>query len=168
MKVKSESEVAQSCPTLATPWTAAYQGPPSMGYSRQKYWSGVPLPSPILSLTGDKACPLHFFLLAVSFCEEKHLKIPLMEKVHSWIRSPGCTFPQSIANHTPQSKIFIGSLCLPGTVRSSEDLKADEMSQVIQVAHLALRNGRESVGISFIRIAVRPGSCPLGAQNLVK
>ena len=47
MKVKSESEVAQSCPTLATPWTAAYQAPPSMGFSRQKYWSGVPLPSPL-------------------------------------------------------------------------------------------------------------------------
>ena len=46
MKVKSESEVAQSCPTLVTPWTAAYQAPPSMGFSRQKYWSGVPLPSP--------------------------------------------------------------------------------------------------------------------------
>ena len=47
MKVKSESEVAQSCPTLATPWIAAYQAPPSMGFSRQKYWSGVPLPSPM-------------------------------------------------------------------------------------------------------------------------
>ena len=30
----------------ATPWTAAYQVPPSMGFSRQEYWSGVPLPSP--------------------------------------------------------------------------------------------------------------------------
>ena len=48
MKVKSESEVAQSCPTLATPRTAAYQAPPSMVFSRQKYWSGVPLPSPFL------------------------------------------------------------------------------------------------------------------------
>ena len=94
MKVKSESEVAQSCLTLSdpmdcslpgssargifqartlewvaisfsnawkwkvnvkslsrvrlfkTPWTAAYQAPPSMGFSRQEYWSGVPLPSP--------------------------------------------------------------------------------------------------------------------------
>ena len=51
MKVKSESEVAQLCPTLATPWTAAYQAPLSMGFSRQKYWSGVPLPSPELLLT---------------------------------------------------------------------------------------------------------------------
>ena len=94
MKVKSESEVTQSCPTLpypmdcslpgssihgifqarvlewgaitfsltssqfgsvqslsrvrllGTPWTAAYQAPPSMGFSKQEYWSGVPLPSP--------------------------------------------------------------------------------------------------------------------------
>ena len=33
---------------LMTPWTAAYQAPPSMGFSRQGYWSGVPLPSPYL------------------------------------------------------------------------------------------------------------------------
>src|SRR5574337_743582 len=39
MKVKGESEVTQSCPTLATPWTAAYQAPPPMGFSRQEYRS---------------------------------------------------------------------------------------------------------------------------------
>ena len=44
MKVKSESEVAQSCLTPATPWTAAFQAPLSMGFSRQEYWSAVPLP----------------------------------------------------------------------------------------------------------------------------
>ena len=33
-------------PLLATPWTAGYQAPPSMGFSRQEYWSAVPLPSP--------------------------------------------------------------------------------------------------------------------------
>ena len=31
---------------FVTPWTAAYQAPPSIGFSRQEYWSGVPLPSP--------------------------------------------------------------------------------------------------------------------------
>ena len=41
-KVKSLSRVR----LLATPWTAAHQAPPSMGFSRQEYWSGVPLPSP--------------------------------------------------------------------------------------------------------------------------
>ena len=35
---------------LATPWTAAHQAPPSMGFSRQEYWSGVPLPSPMTNL----------------------------------------------------------------------------------------------------------------------
>ena len=42
VKVKSLSCVW----LLATAWTAAYQAPPSMGFSRQEYWSGVPLPSP--------------------------------------------------------------------------------------------------------------------------
>ena len=49
MKVKSESEVAQSYPTLANPWTAAYQATPPMGFSRQECWSGVSLPSPEMS-----------------------------------------------------------------------------------------------------------------------
>ena len=41
VKVKSPSCVR----LLATPWIAAYQAPPSMGFSKQEYWSGVPLPS---------------------------------------------------------------------------------------------------------------------------
>jgi len=45
MKVKSESQVAQLCSLFATPWTAAHQAPPSMEFSRQEYWSGMPLPS---------------------------------------------------------------------------------------------------------------------------
>ena len=45
VKVKSLSRVW----LLATPWTAAYQAPPSMWFSRQEYWSGVPLPSPFKS-----------------------------------------------------------------------------------------------------------------------
>ena len=53
-KVKSESEVAESCRLLATPWTAAHQAPPSMGFSRQEYWSGVPLPSPTPRYTPQK------------------------------------------------------------------------------------------------------------------
>ena len=35
---------------LATPWTAAHQAPPSMGFSRREYWSGVPSPSPLNGL----------------------------------------------------------------------------------------------------------------------
>ena len=43
VKVKSLSHVRPS----ATPWTAAFQAPPSMGFSRQEYWSGVPPPTMI-------------------------------------------------------------------------------------------------------------------------
>jgi len=50
VKVKSLSRVRLS----VTPWTAAHQAPPSMGYSRQEYWSGVPLPSPFTSLATSK------------------------------------------------------------------------------------------------------------------
>ena len=42
VKVKSLSRVRP----VVTPWTAAYQAPPSMRFSRQEYWSGLPLPSP--------------------------------------------------------------------------------------------------------------------------
>ena len=42
MKVKLLSRVQLP----VTPWTAAHQAPPSMGFSRQEYWSGLPLPSP--------------------------------------------------------------------------------------------------------------------------
>ena len=42
VKVKSFSRV----PLLVTPWTAAYQALPSMGFSRQEYWSGLPFLSP--------------------------------------------------------------------------------------------------------------------------
>ena len=42
VKVKSLNRVR----LFATPWTVAYQAPPSMGFSRQEYWSGLPFPSP--------------------------------------------------------------------------------------------------------------------------
>ena len=96
MKVKSESEVPHSCPTLwphglqptrllhswdfpgkntgvgchfllqcmkvkvksdsATPWTTAYQAPLSMGFSRQEYWSGLPLLSPLSPSKFSSGC----------------------------------------------------------------------------------------------------------------
>ena len=46
---KSEVKVKSLSRVLATPWTVAYQAPPSMGFSRQEYWSGLPFPSPVLT-----------------------------------------------------------------------------------------------------------------------
>ena len=44
----------------ATPWTGAYQAPPSMGFSRQEDWSGLPLPSDYIML-GKKSSPNNFY-----------------------------------------------------------------------------------------------------------
>ena len=52
---------------LATPWTAAHQAPPPMGFSRQEYWSGVPLSSPKV-LTTEWQRAVHF-----SFIQSEHL-----------------------------------------------------------------------------------------------
>jgi len=60
VKVKSLSRVR----LLATSWTAAYQAPPSMGFSRQEYWSGVPSPSPTMGYSILKK----IFFLTICFC----------------------------------------------------------------------------------------------------
>ena len=49
-----------------TPWTAAYQAPLSMGFSRQEYWSGVPLPSPS-STSGTLIMPIVFLVLSKKY-----------------------------------------------------------------------------------------------------
>ena len=64
MKVKSLSHVW----FFATPWTAAYQAPLSMGFSRQEYWSGVPSPSPIICLDPGNHYTYHSYLLQSLLC----------------------------------------------------------------------------------------------------
>ena len=51
-KWKVKGKLLSRVRLLVTPWTAAYQAPPTMGFSRQEYWSGVPLPSPKDKSTG--------------------------------------------------------------------------------------------------------------------
>ena len=60
VKVKSLSRVW----LLATPWTAAYQAPPPMGFSREEYWSGLPLPSPYSCLELSKELLCFFFSIS--------------------------------------------------------------------------------------------------------
>ena len=64
VKVKSLSRVR----LLATPWPAAYQAPPPMGFSRQEYWSGVPLPSPIPLVTASDPLTQVLLPVAVTLC----------------------------------------------------------------------------------------------------
>ena len=69
MKVKSLSRVQ----LFATPWTGAYQAPPSMGFSRQEYWSGVPSPSPDHIITIPKKKSKQFInIIKYSSCLSLH------------------------------------------------------------------------------------------------
>ena len=68
MKVKSESEVAQSCPTLSDPMDCSLPGSSIHGFSRQEYWSGVPLASPDIILPKVKLAtrdPMMVFIIKV-------------------------------------------------------------------------------------------------------
>ena len=53
-KWKVKVKLLSRAQLLATPWTAASQAPPSLGFSRQEYWRGLPLPSPLLTILGGK------------------------------------------------------------------------------------------------------------------
>ena len=74
--VLSESEVAQSCPTLCNPMDCSPQAPLSMGFSRQEYWSGLPFPSPAI----DALVTINYYsIIQSSFTTLKtvsHLLIP--------------------------------------------------------------------------------------------
>ena len=81
-KLKVKVKLLSRVRLLATPQTAAYQAPPSMGFSRQEYWSGVPLPSPtlchyrIVKRSNGRWTRGHSFQLAVVICNRE-----------SWARS---------------------------------------------------------------------------------
>ena len=86
----------------ATPWTAAHQAPLSMGFSRQEYWSGVPLPSPILYVS----ILIFDFLILYSLC---HVIVPvscgLLLLLHSSLSSFFCS-----ALYVPVSRGLLLSL----------------------------------------------------------
>ena len=73
---------------FAIPWTAAHQAPPSMGFSRQEYWSGVPLPS---LLGRNQSCSIWvkhkyiFIRFLLSFSGEVHLTF--FPKFYNYLRA---------------------------------------------------------------------------------
>ena len=76
MKVKSEREVAQSCPTLSDLRDCSLPGSSVHGFSRQEYWNGVPLPSPRQGLGR-----------AVNLCMMRRRE-GQPERPEAWIRIP--------------------------------------------------------------------------------
>ena len=77
VKVKSLSHVQ----FLVTPWTAAYQAPPFMGVSRQEYWSGLPLPSPLSAMWSWQMTYSFFFCLNFFF----HKMIIIKMLTNQWL-----------------------------------------------------------------------------------
>ena len=89
MKVKSESEVAQSCPTVFDLMDYSLPSSLSMGFSRQEYWSGVPLPSP-------KSTEAGCYLLLQGFFSTQELNLDL----------PHCSQILCCLNHQGNPRIF--------------------------------------------------------------
>ena len=115
MKVKSLSRVW----LFMTPWTAAYQAPPSMGFSRQEYWSGVPLLSQTLQvLIYSFSGTLHVHLILIAALENSQLhrnqrlcSLPIMSQL-GWkdlrVRS-SFSWSQMPCSQTPCSQRFFSS-----------------------------------------------------------
>ena len=109
VKVKSLSRVW----LLATPWTAGYQALPSMGFSRQEHWSGVPLPSPhYWRLSFSELCiginPYQVWF-SPAFLLSHHYSIHFQSYLPLWIPvlSKRIRFPKSLGtqqNHRHCSK----------------------------------------------------------------
>ena len=82
---------------LVTPWTAAYQAPPSMGFSRQEYWSGVPLPKSLITETCVRAiivarlrsqnCCCSITKLYLTLCDPMDYSTPGFPVLHCLLES---------------------------------------------------------------------------------
>ena len=86
VKVKGQdrTESLRRVQLFATPWTVAYQAPLSMEFSRQEYWSGLPLPSPKADEEGEKYWPRNSYFLQVSYqCNASQLMWILTDVVHN-------------------------------------------------------------------------------------
>ena len=89
--MKSLSHVRPS----ATPWTAAYQAPPSMGFSRQEYWSGVPLPSLMINLQSilksrDITLPAKVHLVKAMIFSRSHIWMLKLDYKEGWTLKNWC------------------------------------------------------------------------------
>ena len=97
VKVKSFSRVW----LLATPWSIAYQAPPSMGLFRQEYWSGVPFPSPDMCNGGDQKvvlpCHITYCPWPLSPCSLLYDALSLVLHPDEFIHSSGIKYPYQMS-----------------------------------------------------------------------
>ena len=139
MKVKLLSHVR----FFVTPWTAAHQAPPSMGFSRQEYWRGMPLPS-----------PGHLFRLTLFNCaagREEHCKQISLERVGSahsvWVT---LGLPPVTACVLSRSTLFRLQVAVPGGClgRALGCMHFPDLPRSGSVSRV-LHKGTDSVGPAF-------------------
>ena len=140
VKVKTLSRVR----LFATPWTVAYQAPPPMGFSRQEYWSGLPLPSPKWDLIKHKSL-LHS---KGNHQQNKKTTCGLGENICKWYDWQGVNLQKILTTHKIQ--------CQKDKVKKwAEDLNRHFSKGDIQMANrhmkrcsgsLIMRNTGQNLG----------------------
>ena len=121
---------------LATPWTAAFQAHPSMGFSRQEYWSGVPLPSPISSLpmyiswgfkiTADGDCSHEIKTLVLGRKSvTKLLERKVMTNLDSVLKSRDITLPTTVCLIKAMFFPVVMYGCENWTIKKAEHRRTD-------------------------------------------
>ena len=118
--LESESEVAQSCPTLCDPWTLAHQAPPSMGFSRQEYWSRVPLDWKRSGHTRSVGDAIQLSVIPFSSCPKSlpASKSFPMSQLFAWgsqstgVSALGSFLPKNTQDWSPLNGL-VGSPCSP-------------------------------------------------------
>ena len=137
MKVKSLSHVR----LFATPWTAAHQAPPSMGLSKQEYWSRVPLPSPhmVQVLENKKQNEASCFYLG------KHVPESCPQKIRSCVLiRTSCYFSRCQVNVCLQEKSFRGAcICSLGLLGQVLQTGVGGRTQQERVSSRELRQASE-------------------------
>ena len=111
-KMKSLSRVW----LFATPWTIAYQAPQSIGFSRQEYWSGVPLP-----LSVQTICSKSFSNTKYLVCLMKWLILQLGQEIH--MRLKGLIVPKSEKVLKKKQKKPVSMTYVKGTQKPNEKKK---------------------------------------------
>ena len=113
MKVSSLSHVRLP----VTPWTAAHQAPPSMGFSRQEYWSRVPLPSPNYVFISSVQFSLSVVSDSLRPHESQHARPPWPSPTPG-VHSDSC--PSSQGCHPAISSSVVSSSSCPQSLPASE------------------------------------------------
>ena len=150
------SEVTQSCPTFVTPWTVAYQPPLSIEFSRQEYWSGLPVPS----FSRGSSQPRDWIQVSC---------IAVYSSIHAWripwTEEPGR--PQSMGSQRVQhdwATDTTTTAAIPATA-ATPALQANSLPSEPSGKSKGLKCCRISPGLAILREGMHPFLFPAVIHN---